>query len=296
MAGNSSQGYWVLPAQAELGGAGRRSTHPATHTVLDLSESQWLFPTAASYAADDDPGLALEETGGTARLIDRRTNVDHSGDRDAPRAAAPRAAAAPPLPPPPAPGRPLIGTPPASGLAGQTPLHVAARTGDMVVVDSLVRAKVNVDFPAVFSGATALHDACDADQAGAIAALVAAKASLNATTDADGWTPLHHACAAGSADSVKLLVAARASVNAPSLLSGIRPMDLAAERQDVCVNVRSSRALRTLLLRILTRAFCWIRPSISQCMLLKLCGCVHGSPPVRNHLQLTSPTRRMARS
>ncbi len=234
MARNSSLGYWVLPpAQASPGGADRSSTHPASHTPLDSSESRWLIPNAASNVAatadgdDDDRLVCAEATGGTTRWFD---NCD---DRDVPRAvAATRAPAAPPA----APSRPLIGTPPPSnGLAGQTPLHVAARTGDMVVVDSLVRAKVNVDFPAVFSGATALHDACDADQAAAVAALVAAKASLNATTDADGWTPLHHACAAGSADSVKLLVAARASVNTPSLLSGARPLDLAAERQDACV-------------------------------------------------------------
>jgi len=121
-----------------------------------------------------------------------------------------------------------------SRLAGQTPLHVAAREGKVSVVEDLVRAKVDINFPAVFSGATPLHDACDADQAKVVKVLIEAKAKWDAQTDEDGWTPLHHACASGSVDCAKILAHAKADLNARAF-SGVLPLDLATGQNEAYI-------------------------------------------------------------
>mgnify|MGYP000692600729 CR=1 FL=1 len=114
-----------------------------------------------------------------------------------------------------------------NNLAGQTPLHMAAKSGNVILVRSLVRAKVDVNFPAVFSGATPLHDACDANEVEVIDVLLQARANLGSQTDSDGWTPLHHACAHGSVDAVKLLLQAKANLNARTF-SALQAQDIAA--------------------------------------------------------------------
>ncbi|MCK6484491.1 MAG: ankyrin repeat domain-containing protein [Phycisphaerae bacterium] len=89
-------------------------------------------------------------------------------------------------------------------------LHEAAARGDVITIQSLLRAGVNVN---VYSNeTTALHAAAEKGQVAAIMVLLDAGAKIN-RTDGDGWTPLHRAAARNRVEAARTLLDRGAAVN-----------------------------------------------------------------------------------
>lgn len=101
--------------------------------------------------------------------------------------------------------------------SGNTPLHLAVRSGDVAMVAAFVHSRHGRD-PAIVQardaqGETALWNAARDGQAAMLAPLVAAGAQINARGHR-GETPLTAAVMSGRLDMVQALIAAGADVNA----------------------------------------------------------------------------------
>ncbi|MEN6334542.1 MAG: ankyrin repeat domain-containing protein, partial [Phycisphaerales bacterium] len=121
-----------------------------------------------------------------------------------------------------------------------TPLHIAARTGNRGIAETLIDAGAYINErrkvpPAEKGVGTPLHWAAGSGRIQVAELLIARGADVNAATEADpvyddfpagGPTPLHTAVYEGQADMVKLLVAHGAEVN-PTRLDGFTPLHLA---------------------------------------------------------------------
>lgn len=94
-----------------------------------------------------------------------------------------------------------------TGTSGYTPLHYAARAGQLKAVQLLLRHGAAVDAATRSGRATALHRAAHTGHAEVVDALLAAGADP-LLQDADGETPLHKAAAQGHAAVVTALLAA----------------------------------------------------------------------------------------
>ncbi|MBC2606073.1 ankyrin repeat domain-containing protein [Pelagicoccus albus] len=88
-----------------------------------------------------------------------------------------------------------------SGSGGETPLHLAARWGSLVGVQTLLALGANVDLRDDH-GRSALHVASEEDQLETIAALVDGGAELEGT-DEQGFTPLMSAVPSGSVEDLE---------------------------------------------------------------------------------------------
>ncbi|XP_071960636.1 uncharacterized protein [Antedon mediterranea] len=93
----------------------------------------------------------------------------------------------------------------------RTRLHIAASTGQLLVLHSLIREGQAVN-RRTSEGITPLHEACGTNHVYCARNLIKAKAELNAC-DILGATPLNHAASTGSVDCVKLLIEAGCDVN-----------------------------------------------------------------------------------
>jgi len=122
--------------------------------------------------------------------------------------------------------------------AGDTRLSEAAMKGDQVVVQSLLKDKVDVN-SAQGDGNTALHWAAYRDDLQMARLLIQAGANPKAKTRLADMTPLHLAAGNGSAAMIELLVKGGADPNLPNG-NGTTPLMLAAASG-------KADALRTLL-------------------------------------------------
>ena len=110
--------------------------------------------------------------------------------------------------------------------SGDTPLHKAARIGDVSEVKKLLAkgAEVNAE---TSDGWTPLHEAASKGHLNVVKALLAKGAAVNAKNKY-GYTPLHYAARHGHLDVVKALLAKGAEVDAKNK-DGKTPLHYAAE-------------------------------------------------------------------
>jgi uncharacterized protein len=121
---------------------------------------------------------------------------------------------------------------------GYTPLHIAARSGDVASLKLLLAA--GADPQAVTTtlnaGATPLHLAARSGCTACIGTLLAAGAAPNARTGA-GWTPLHVAARFAGAEVLNALLAAGANP-ASRTAEGRTALDLLSFRGDDAQSLR----------------------------------------------------------
>lgn len=96
---------------------------------------------------------------------------------------------------------------------GRTPLHAAARRGDLEIVQVLLRYRAN-PAEATKDGWTPLHEAAVFGHVEIVRALLAAGAKPDPREKLNGGTPLHIASFNGHLEVVRALIAAGADVNA----------------------------------------------------------------------------------
>jgi len=89
--------------------------------------------------------------------------------------------------------------------AGYTPIHYAARSGHLDVVQYLVEQEADVDFVTRAGKATALHRACTTGKLPVVEYLLSRKADVT-LQDSDGKTALHRALENGHEDIAELLL------------------------------------------------------------------------------------------
>src|SRR5688572_5682175 len=99
-----------------------------------------------------------------------------------------------------------------TSYGGDTRISDAAMKGNQVLVQSLLKQKVDVN-ASQGDGNTALHWAAYRDDVEMARSLIQAGANLKANTRLGDVTPLHLASANGSAAMIELLLKAGAEVN-----------------------------------------------------------------------------------
>jgi ankyrin repeat protein len=116
---------------------------------------------------------------------------------------------------------------------GDTPLHLAARGGLLVMMEQLLASGVPVDRINFRTGDSALHDAAMAGKSECVASLLQHSSSLVGVANMAGDLPLHKAAAAGHEECVRcMLLGDPAALDlAVSFLnsSGLSPVHLAAQ-------------------------------------------------------------------
>ncbi|MCG8622940.1 MAG: ankyrin repeat domain-containing protein [Proteobacteria bacterium] len=122
---------------------------------------------------------------------------------------------------------------------GITPLHLAVEKNDVVTTEILIKANAKVNIRDD-DGFTPLHLALIKNEAETAEILIneirnSEEEDINAR-DRDGWTPLHYAARWGDANIVQILIAAEADVNARAD-SGKTPLDVARNAEDMESNV-----------------------------------------------------------
>jgi ankyrin repeat protein len=111
---------------------------------------------------------------------------------------------------------------PAGGFA----LREAVRHGDLAAVETAIRENHDLVFCKDFNGQTPMHLAAVSGQERVVELLVTARADVNVVDD-NGWTPLHLASFAGNTRVAASLLADGANVNAKDN-DGATPLHLAA--------------------------------------------------------------------
>ena len=101
----------------------------------------------------------------------------------------------------------------AQNLERITPLHMAAATGNVNIVASLIEAGADISISVDSSGCTALHDACNNGSAEVARILIEHGADLDAKNEYDN-TPLHRCCSNGHTEAAMLLIDRGAKVDA----------------------------------------------------------------------------------
>jgi ankyrin repeat protein len=121
---------------------------------------------------------------------------------------------------------------PAESADGMTPLHAAARRGDVAAVVQLIKAGATLEAPTRVGEYTPLHVASKEGHAAVVRLLLDAGANAKAVTTSK-TTPLHLAAGAGNADAVAALLDHGADVNAAEGAWGQTPLIFAAANNRV---------------------------------------------------------------
>ncbi|GBO07023.1 Ankyrin-1 [Araneus ventricosus] len=93
-----------------------------------------------------------------------------------------------------------------------TPLHVAAKFGNRVIVETLIIKGADINAVTAYDKKTPLHDAASEGAVEVVKILLEKKAKINARA-VDGSTPLHLAVYSGHGNVVKVLIENGANVN-----------------------------------------------------------------------------------
>ncbi|XP_039201696.1 ankyrin repeat and SOCS box protein 13 isoform X1 [Crotalus tigris] len=120
--------------------------------------------------------------------------------------------------------------------AERTPVHEAARSGEIHQLQELIRNGACVNL-VTYDSITPLHEASLRGQTRCVEILLAAGAQVDAR-NIDGSTPLCDACASGSIDCVKVLLSHGAKVNPP--------LYIASPLHEACLN-GSAECVRLLI-------------------------------------------------
>jgi ankyrin repeat protein len=115
----------------------------------------------------------------------------------------------------------------ADPASGSTILHVAAATGYLRVVQTLISSGANVNTMSK-GGVNPLHVCCRDGYTSVVALLLQAGATVDCLTKGESVTPLHLAAQEGHLEVMKLLMANGADVKKPDN-KGCMPIHLAAE-------------------------------------------------------------------
>lgn len=116
------------------------------------------------------------------------------------------------------------------GSTGYTPLHYAARAGQLRCVELLISHDADVNARTASGGATPLHRAAHQGHTEVAAALIAARADLT-IVDSDGSTVLHKAAEEGRTDTFDLLLRERPSLASVRDRKGRTPQESAFARE-----------------------------------------------------------------
>lgn len=116
------------------------------------------------------------------------------------------------------------------GEAELSVLDLAAREGNVDLIQAIAKARPTGLSWAGSRGYTALHHAAARDEGASVDALLEAGASVDAKDAEQGWTPLFDGCAKGSSDAVaRLLERGGADPNVVDL-EGRSPLHIAAQK------------------------------------------------------------------
>lgn len=122
---------------------------------------------------------------------------------------------------------------------GITPLYAAARSGRLLVIDTLLDAGASTSAICQGDGRSPLHGAAHSGETEAAARLLEVKADVTQRSSS-GATPLHIACSRGRVEVVRLLLDASAPIDASCVDSrGCTPLHIAVE----CRHVEVARIL-----------------------------------------------------
>ena len=100
----------------------------------------------------------------------------------------------------------------AKGQAGETPLHIAAAAGQLIVADFLLRNGADIN-ARDHKEATPLYEAAESGRKAMVELLIQHQADLE-LSDQNGWTPLYRAANKGFLSVVQVLLARGADPNA----------------------------------------------------------------------------------
>ncbi|XP_066251556.1 putative ankyrin repeat protein RF_0381 [Euwallacea similis] len=109
---------------------------------------------------------------------------------------------------------------------GQTPLHIAARSGSLNIVKYLINKSADINAKDKYDN-TPLHLAADTGEFDIVKYLIIKGNNINAEGER-GWTPLHIAAKNGELNMVEYLVKKYANIDAKDNYGGT-PLHLAAE-------------------------------------------------------------------
>ncbi len=119
--------------------------------------------------------------------------------------------------------------------AGISPLCVAAETGNLAIIDSLLSTDVNLVRRNKTNGLTPIYCAIKGNNIQVIDRFIQAGMSINTRNEhADGISPIHYASALGKDAVVSYLIKVGANVNVADL-SGKTPLHMAAAQNNIVV-------------------------------------------------------------
>ena len=129
---------------------------------------------------------------------------------------------------------------------GMPPVYTAAQSGDLPLLNMLLKHGANVDATTAF-GQSAVFAAAENGWTDAVSVLARAGADCDAARPDIGWTPLHGAAAAGYTDTVIALITEGAKHLDARTDGGETPLLIAAEEghTDCCVALAAFGADRT---------------------------------------------------
>lgn len=126
----------------------------------------------------------------------------------------------------------LLGRPRQMDHLGQSLMHDLAREGDVLSVEALLDAGLDIDRPDD-EGRRPLHEAAFSGRIEMVQLLLAAGAVLDAPIHPFGYTALYYAVQQGRADVARVLIAHGAKLDVTDRLTGQSLLHIAALRGDM---------------------------------------------------------------